>query len=113
VWNKKPFSQYLITTSKERQFSVTISCNFSTVGCFNLDPNRVIDILLESFESRPELDEFYIPLIEAYVQDNVTLCHCLGFKFQFFKVRHRVCSSGISFQYSHKGLTVYTMLASG
>jgi THO complex subunit 2 len=55
-------------------------------GCFNLDPNRVIDILLESFENRPELEDFYVPLIQSYVKDNITLCHCLGFKFQFFKV---------------------------
>ncbi|XP_060572351.1 THO complex subunit 2-like isoform X2 [Ruditapes philippinarum] len=57
----------------------------SLIGCFNLDPNRVIDILLESFENRPELEDFYVPLIQSYVKDNITLCHCLGFKFQFFK----------------------------
>ncbi|KAL4230734.1 THO complex subunit 2 [Mactra antiquata] len=57
----------------------------SLIGCFNLDPNRVIDILLESFENRPELEDFYVPLIQSYVKDNVTLCNCLGFKFQFFK----------------------------
>ncbi|WAQ98685.1 LOW QUALITY PROTEIN: THOC2-like protein [Mya arenaria] len=57
----------------------------SLIGCFNLDPNRVIDVLLESFENRPEVEDFYIPLIQSYVQDNETLCHCLGLKFQFFK----------------------------
>merc|ERR1712071_444544 len=27
----------------------------SLIGCFNLDPNRVLDIILESFECRPQL----------------------------------------------------------
>ena len=56
-------------------------------GCFNLDPNRVIDILLESFEMRPDLETYYVPLIKSYVSDKTTLCHVLGFKFQFYKVR--------------------------
>ena len=56
-------------------------------GCFNLDPNRVIDVLLESFEMRPELESYYVPLISSYIKDKVTLCHVLGFKFQFYKVR--------------------------
>ena len=55
-------------------------------GCFNLDPNRVIDILLESFEMRPELESYHVPLIRSYIRDKATLCHVLGFKFQFYKV---------------------------
>ena len=66
--------------------SVKDICMFS--GCFNLDPNRVIDILLESFEMRPELESYYVPLISSYIRDKVTLCHVLGFKFQFYKVRN-------------------------
>ena len=60
--------------------------SFYISGCFNLDPNRVIDVLLESFENHLDLEEFYIPLIQSYIQNNETLCHILGFKFQFFKV---------------------------
>ncbi|OWF53939.1 THO complex subunit 2-like isoform X2 [Mizuhopecten yessoensis] len=57
----------------------------SLIGCFDLDPNRVLDILLESFERRPELDDFYVPLFKEYVTEQKTLCHILGFKFHFFK----------------------------
>ena len=57
-------------------------------GCFNLDPNRVLDIILEAFECRPELDQFFIPLIQSYINDRDTVCHILGFKFQFYLVRN-------------------------
>ncbi|XP_069131332.1 THO complex subunit 2-like isoform X4 [Argopecten irradians] len=57
----------------------------SLIGCFDLDPNRVLDILLESFERRPELHDFYVPLFKEYVTEQKTLCHILGFKFHFFK----------------------------
>ncbi len=55
-------------------------------GCFNLDPNRVLDIILESFECRPELDDFFTQLIACYIDDREALCHVLGFKFQFYQV---------------------------
>ena len=58
------------------------------LGCFNLDPNRVLDIILEAFECRPELDQFFIPLIQSYINDRDTVCHILGFKFQFYLVRN-------------------------
>ena len=55
-------------------------------GCFDLDPNRVIDVMLESFECRPHLQDFYLPLLRSYVSDAVTLCHILGFRFHFYSV---------------------------
>lgn len=55
-------------------------------GCFDLDPNRVLDVLLESFECRPHLENFYVPLFKEYVTERKTLCHILGFKFRFFQV---------------------------
>ncbi|XP_061165363.1 THO complex subunit 2-like isoform X2 [Saccostrea echinata] len=57
----------------------------SLIGCFDLDPNRVLDILLESFECRPHLENFYVPLFKEYVTERKTLCHILGFKFHFYK----------------------------
>ena len=52
------------------------------IGCFNLDPNRVLDILLESFECRPQLhSRLFVPLIRSYMSDSLTLCEVLGFKF--------------------------------
>ncbi|XP_075429525.1 THO complex subunit 2 isoform X1 [Ascaphus truei] len=59
----------------------------SLIGCFNLDPNRVLDIILEVFECRPDHDEFFVPLIESYMYmcEPQTLCHILGFKFKFYQ----------------------------
>lgn len=59
----------------------------SLIGCFNLDPNRVLDILLEVYECRPDLDEFFVPLLESYMSmcEPQTLCHILGFKFKFYQ----------------------------
>uniref|UniRef100_A0A8B9LJW5 THO complex subunit 2 n=1 Tax=Astyanax mexicanus TaxID=7994 RepID=A0A8B9LJW5_ASTMX len=51
--------------------------------CFNLDPNRVLDIILEVYECRSDQDEFFIPLIKSYMCEHQTLCHILGFKFKF------------------------------
>lgn len=58
-----------------------------TVGCFNLDPNRVLDIILEVYECRSDQDEFFISLIKSYMCEHQTLCHILGFKFKFHQVR--------------------------
>ncbi|KAI8799110.1 THO complex subunit 2, partial [Biomphalaria glabrata] len=55
----------------------------SLIGCFDLDPNRVLDIILEAFECHPEESPFYVPLLRAYIIDKLTLCHILGFKFHF------------------------------
>ncbi|XP_023373166.1 THO complex subunit 2 isoform X4 [Otolemur garnettii] len=59
----------------------------SLIGCFNLDPNRVLDVILEVFECRPEHDDFFISLLEAYMSmcEPQTLCHILGFKFKFYQ----------------------------
>jgi THO complex subunit 2 len=58
---------------------------FCVAGCFNLDPNRVLDVILEAFECRPELDAFFVPLLRSYMSDRDTLCHVLGFKFHFYQ----------------------------
>ncbi|XP_057616718.1 THO complex subunit 2 [Chionomys nivalis] len=60
----------------------------SLIGCFNLDPNRVLDVILEVFECRPEHDDFFISLLESYMSmcEPQTLCHILGFKFKFYQV---------------------------
>ncbi|KAJ8776417.1 hypothetical protein J1605_015532 [Eschrichtius robustus] len=60
----------------------------SLIGCFNLDPNRVLDVILEVFECRPEHDDFFISLLESYMSmcEPQTLCHILGFKFKFYQL---------------------------
>ncbi|XP_013134643.1 PREDICTED: THO complex subunit 2 [Papilio polytes] len=52
----------------------------SLIGCFNLDPNRVLDIILESFEARPHLDKLFISLIKNYMVDPQVISEVLGFK---------------------------------
>ncbi|XP_053672541.1 THO complex subunit 2 [Anopheles nili] len=56
----------------------------SLIGCFNLDPNRVLDITLESFEARPEQDRIFIPLLQAYINDGNIICEVLGYKYRYF-----------------------------
>ncbi|RWS26655.1 THO complex subunit 2-like isoform X1 [Leptotrombidium deliense] len=57
----------------------------SLIGCFNLDPNRVLDVILECFEYRPHLHTFYIPLIERFLNNSLTLSQILAFKFGFYQ----------------------------
>ncbi|KAK6168365.1 hypothetical protein SNE40_020916 [Patella caerulea] len=57
----------------------------SLIGCFDLDPNRVLDIMLEAFECNLESECFYIPLLRAYMTDKSTLCQVMGFRFHFYQ----------------------------
>ncbi|XP_037543995.1 THO complex subunit 2 isoform X2 [Nematolebias whitei] len=57
----------------------------SLIGCFNLDPNRVLAIILEVYESRSDQDDFFLSLIKSYMCEPITLCHILGFKFKFYQ----------------------------
>lgn len=54
----------------------------SLIGCFNVDPNRVLDVILESFEIRPERQNFYIPLLQSYMPDSNIISEVLGYKFR-------------------------------
>jgi THO complex subunit 2 len=54
----------------------------SLIGCFNVDPNRVLDVILESFEVRLEREEFYIPLLKSYMPDSKLISEVLGYKFR-------------------------------
>ncbi|XP_063046121.1 THO complex subunit 2 [Engraulis encrasicolus] len=55
----------------------------SLIGYFNLDPNRVLDIILQVYQCRSDQDEFFVSLIKSYMCEHQTLCHILGFKFKF------------------------------
>lgn len=56
----------------------------SLIGCFNLDPNRVLDIILEAFELRTEQVEVFTQLLKAYSNEPKVLCEVLGFKFSHY-----------------------------
>ncbi|KAH8240964.1 hypothetical protein KR026_009195, partial [Drosophila bipectinata] len=57
----------------------------SLIGCFNLDPNRVLDIIIESFETRPDRWQLFVPLLRSYMPTGAIICEVLGYKFCHFK----------------------------
>ena len=56
----------------------------SIIGYFNLDPNRVLDIILEAFECQLDQHGFFIDLLRVYTPDSNTLEELLGFKYKFY-----------------------------
>ena len=52
-------------------------------GCFNLDPNRVLDVLLSSLEARPERHTFLIPLLRLYMPAAQTVSEVVGARYGF------------------------------
>ena len=59
-----------------------INFSYHEIGTFNLDPNRVLDIILESFENMPSMHRTFIPLLQKYKAEDDTICQIIGFKFQ-------------------------------
>ncbi|KAL1434887.1 hypothetical protein MTO96_001763 [Rhipicephalus appendiculatus] len=57
----------------------------SLIGCFNLDPNRVLDVVLEAFECRIHLEDFFVPLLTKFLCNPATISQVLGFKFTFYQ----------------------------
>ncbi|VDN33011.1 unnamed protein product [Gongylonema pulchrum] len=55
------------------------------LGQFNLDPNRVIDIILECFEASLSRRKFFIELLTKFKADSDDICSILGFKFTFYQ----------------------------
>jgi len=78
----------LITELNQDLSSVTpsyiIEVIKSVIGYFNLDPNRVLDIILESFECQPSQHKFFISLLREFLPDTRTMCELLSFKFSFY-----------------------------
>ncbi|KAI4462732.1 tho2 protein [Holotrichia oblita] len=62
----------------------------SLIGCFNLDPNRVLDIILESFENKAKDARLFIPLIQSYMNDPKIICEVLGSKYIFYRNNNEV-----------------------
>ncbi|XP_065885468.1 THO complex subunit 2-like isoform X2 [Dysidea avara] len=57
----------------------------SLIGHFNLDPNRVLDVILDAFESMIEDSSFFLALLKCYPADPQTFTHILGNKFHFYQ----------------------------
>ncbi|XP_001606603.2 THO complex subunit 2 isoform X1 [Nasonia vitripennis] len=78
------YSKLIVELNQERSESEVesvLEIVKSLIGYFNLDPNRVLDILLETFENRPQDAAVFIPLIRSYMSDQEVLCEVLGFKY--------------------------------
>ena len=58
------------------------------LGHFNLDPNRVLDVILDAFESMIEDAGFFLGLLKCYPADPQTFVHILGNKFHFYQVSY-------------------------
>ncbi|CAB3401547.1 unnamed protein product [Caenorhabditis bovis] len=57
----------------------------SIIGQFNLDPNRVTDIILECFEHCQKNKKFFINLLKKIQVVKEYLCAILGFKYSFYQ----------------------------
>ncbi|XP_043197007.1 THO complex subunit 2-like [Amphibalanus amphitrite] len=53
------------------------------IGCFNLDPNRVLDVLLSSLEARPDRHNFLVPLLRLYMPSAETVSEVVGARYGF------------------------------
>ena len=53
------------------------------IGYFNLDPNRVLDVITDAFECDLEHAEFFVDLLKLYTPESVTLKDLLAFKVKF------------------------------
>ncbi|XP_055678901.1 THO complex subunit 2 isoform X3 [Lutzomyia longipalpis] len=82
------YAKLITELNKEISETVTVQSMLeiikSLIGCFNSDPNRVLDIILESFETRPDQDKLFIPLLQAYMPDGQIICEVLGYKYSHY-----------------------------
>ncbi|XP_030748048.1 THO complex subunit 2 isoform X2 [Sitophilus oryzae] len=70
---------------KRTQASDLIDIVHSLIGCFNLDPNRVLDVILESFENKTKNSHIFVPLIKSYMKDPTIISEVLCTKLAFLK----------------------------
>ncbi|KAE9045835.1 THO complex subunit 2 [Phytophthora rubi] len=72
----------LHTGVTKSQLQATSTDLVSLIGFFDLDANRVLDLVLDAYEMHPRNDCF-AQLLEIFKRDS--LPHVMGFKFQFYK----------------------------
>ncbi|KAK7307986.1 hypothetical protein VNO77_41524 [Canavalia gladiata] len=73
-WDSEPPTQ--------KASAVTIGITKSLIGHFDLDPNRVFDIVLRCFELQPD-NNVFIELIPVFLKSHAS--QILGFKFQYYQ----------------------------
>jgi THO complex subunit 2 len=70
---------------EESQYEIISSNINKIIGFKNLDPNRVLDIILDCFEDNLDNFKFYVYLLNNVNQrigqfNKKSICHWLGFK---------------------------------
>ncbi|WCJ33658.1 THO complex subunit 2 [Euphorbia peplus] len=68
--------------TNESASATTIGIIKSLIGHFDLDPNRVFDIILECFELQPD-NSIFLELIPIFPKSHAS--QILGFKFQYYQ----------------------------
>ncbi|CAF3650173.1 unnamed protein product [Rotaria sordida] len=63
------------------------------IGYFDIDPNRMLDLVIESFEYHLEYTKIYVDLLNLLHFDKVTLCQLIGFKFQQYQLQDETVDS--------------------
>ncbi|CAK5052858.1 unnamed protein product [Meloidogyne enterolobii] len=76
----KLITELLHPSSKSDEMILTVDC---LIGQFNLDPNRVVDIILECFEYAPNEYQRFVRLIRDFNVDQKDLFSILALKFIF------------------------------
>eukprot|EP00249_Psilotum_nudum_P028878 c38857_g1_i1 orf=121-957(-) len=66
----------------EESAPIVISTIKSLIGHFDLDPNRIFDIVLECFELQPD-NMAFLELIPSFPRSHIS--HILGFQFQHYQ----------------------------
>ena len=77
------------TSFNNPQTALMILSFFCPTGHFSLDPNRVMDVMLEAVECHsPEKQLLLLPVMRSCNGSAGTLCQLLGFKFQQYAVSY-------------------------
>ena len=67
-----------------------IFMNFLTVRLivsrFDLDPNRVLDLVLGTWQNYLDKSEFFLQLVKLFPKQDDALCRMLGYSFAFHEV---------------------------
>lgn len=76
------YSKLIMQLHKTDSKPETIVSNIRSLnGCFSIDPTRVIDIILDVFQSMPMEVKFFIPLIKLYMPEVNLLTEVIGFRY--------------------------------
>ena len=82
----------LVIYLKQFFIIVVITCspppdlNLTLLPRFDLDPNRVLDLVLETWQNYTEKSDFFIELVKLFPKQEDTLCSMLGYTFAHYEV---------------------------